>query len=207
MTFLPPGTKIESNSGGQFLKLEEGEHRFRVLDSAIVGTEYWTEEQEDGGAVKRVPHRVKQGESIPVENVDPDNLPKTFWAFPIYNVTEKKIQTLSLTQKGLMKDLLAYTKDEDFGDPQGYDIVITRTGKGMDTRYSLIAKPPKPIDEKITKEFQGLKSSGRYDIERLWEGGYPLSSEATKDAPTANSNGKTPTPNTTDEIDLDDLKF
>lgn len=197
MSFLPEGTTVEQPSG-QFLKLEEGTHRFRALDSAITGVVYWKETEEDG-AIKRKPYRVRAGEDIPVGDIDPDNTPKKFWAFPVYNFDVNKIQTLELTQKTLMKDLLKYTQDEDFGNPQDYDCVITRTGKGMDTEYSLIAKPPKPLDAKIVLEFKELKKSGRYNIERLYDGGYPI--EDIKTSPKANSNGETA------ELDLSDIQL
>lgn len=44
-----------------------------------------------------------------------------------------------------MKALQQVFENEDYGDPLGYDITITRVGKGMDTEYSLVPSPPKPF--------------------------------------------------------------
>ena len=44
-----------------------------------------------------------------------------------------------------MKTLTEYFQNEDYGDPLGYDITISRTGKAMDTEYGVIASPPKPF--------------------------------------------------------------
>lgn len=201
MSFLPEGTTIEQPAG-QFLKLEEGSHRFRALDSAITGVVYWKDVVDEDGTTKRKPVRVRTGENIPVGDIDPDSPPKKFWAFPIYNFDANRIQTLELTQKTLMEDLLEYTKDSDFGNPQDYDIVITRTGKGMETRYSLIAKPPKPLDPKIILEFKELKKSGRYNIERLYDGGYPLEDMG---VPITQVLQKLEADTDPDEIDLSDV--
>lgn len=171
MSFLPVDEKIEQ-APSQFLKLDEGEHRFRALDSAIVGWLAWDETGD-----KPKPMRIRaEGESFDADKINPDRPPKRFWAFPVYNVTLGKIQTLEITQKTIMKDLLSYTKDEDFGDPQGYDLVISRVGKTLaDTEYSTIAKPPKPLDAKIILEFKQMKSDGTYDINRLFDGEFPVS--------------------------------
>ena len=45
-----------------------------------------------------------------------------------------------------MKSLKDLFTNEDYGDPLGYDITISRSGKTMaDTKYSLIPSPPKPF--------------------------------------------------------------
>ena len=44
-----------------------------------------------------------------------------------------------------MKALSDLFTNEDYGDPLGYDITISRTGKGMDTEYRLVPSPPKPL--------------------------------------------------------------
>jgi hypothetical protein len=174
VTFLPAGTEIPTTPS-QFLKLEEGKHQIRVLDSAITGVEYWVEITGEDGSTKRQPKRVHVGESIPVGEIDPDNTPKNFWAFPIWNYKTSTIQTLSLTQKSLMKQLKTLVDDEDYGDPTGYDIVITRTGKTLgDTEYQLTPKPPKLLDEEVIKQYEELVDSGKYDINRLYDGEYPL---------------------------------
>ena len=45
-----------------------------------------------------------------------------------------------------MKALEDIFTNEDYGDPLGYDITISRSGKTMaDTKYSLVPSPPKPF--------------------------------------------------------------
>lgn len=201
-SFLPAGTEVPSTPS-QFLKLEEGSHRFRCLDSAITGREYWVETTSEDGTVKRIPKRVKIGESIPVEDIiDPDQPPKVFWAWVIWNYDAEAIQTLSITQKTIMRQLKTYLDDDDFGDPLLYDFVITRSGKGMETEYNLLAKPPKPLDQKIIDQYQTLKTDGSYDINRLYEGLYPLLTEKPVET---KIDGKVKA--SKDEVQLDDIPF
>ena len=50
-----------------------------------------------------------------------------------------------------MKQLEDIFTNEDYGDPLGYDITITRKGKTMaDTEYNLVPSPPK----KLTAEYE-----------------------------------------------------
>jgi len=49
-----------------------------------------------------------------------------------------------------MKALEWIFTNEDYGDPLGYDITISRIGKWLDTEYSLVPSPPK----KLEKEYE-----------------------------------------------------
>lgn len=137
--FLPEGyeaPKIVSH----YTKFEDWEKtKIRILPSwledrnCITGFEFF-EEQSDGS--KKPMRSVKS-----MKNHEE----KHFWAFKVYNYNLGCIQLCSIKQKSLMKALEAYFTNEDYGDPLGYDITISRTGKGMDTEYTLVASPPKPF--------------------------------------------------------------
>ena len=70
---------------------------------------------------------------------------------------EEKIQILQITQKGVQKSLRALAKDEDWGSPLGYDIVVTREGKELDTKYQVNPKPAKELDKKVQDLFLKTK--------------------------------------------------
>lgn len=133
-----------------YMRFKLGENRFRVLSSAIVGFETWNEDKEGN----RKPTRFKMGEAIPVDKVGTD--PKHFWAFVVWNYKDEKVQILEVTQKGIMKSIQNLTKDEDWGDPKQYDIVVTREGEGLETEYQVQPKPKKELDASITKFYKGL---------------------------------------------------
>lgn len=162
MSFLPKDYEAPKTSGN-YLKLTEGSHRFRVLDDAVVGWEYWN--------TSNKPIRQRdEWEDLP-SDIAEGRSPKLFWAFPVWNVDEKKIQILELTQGKIQDIILALTQDVDYGDPQNYDIVITRTGKGFnDTKYSVIAKPPVPITDEIKKAYE----KANINLENLFKGEDPF---------------------------------
>lgn len=41
----------------------------------------------------------------------------------------------------IFNQIKTYAMDPDYGDPKNYDIKITKTGSGRDTRYSVVASP------------------------------------------------------------------
>ena len=166
MSFLPKDYSLPALSG-QFMKLQDGENRIRVLSDAVIGWEGWKNNK---------PFRHEGAEcNITPDMVDVDQKyvkPKInhFWAFVVYNCIEKKIQILQINQKTIMKKLHAFTEDEDFGDPKGYDIVISRVKNGDKTEYDAIAKPPKPVDSAIAQ----LYSNTEVNLNSLFEGEYPI---------------------------------
>jgi hypothetical protein len=165
MSFLPKNYEAPKSSGN-YLRLTEGSHRFRVLDDAVVGYEYFTKDNK--------PVRSKEPfEEKPSDIADGRDV-KEFWAFPVWNVDEKKIQILELTQKKIKDIILALTMEEEYGDPQNYDLVITREGKGFsDTKYTVLPKPPSPI----TTEIKNAYEKSNIKIENLFKGENPFPKE------------------------------
>jgi hypothetical protein len=162
--FLPTGYKVPTTSN--YLKLTEGEHTFRVLSSAIVGYEYFNTENKPVRSkepFEEVPSDIKEGGRI-----------NPFWAFFIWNYDAKRIQVLELTQKTLMMPIQALVKNAKWGNPQGYDITITRKGTGMqDTEYAVMPNPVTPLDPTVAETFKKSK----IDLELLYVGGDPFNPE------------------------------
>ena len=167
MGFLPNNYKIPTVS--DYMKFAKGKNKFRVLDSAIVGHEYWMDI--DG---KRVHKRKRIGEVIPMGEVGEGGL-KHFWAFPVFNRENEKIQILQITQKSIMNAIKDLTKDDDWGDPKGYDLVVTRTGDGLDTRYSVMPSPKSEIDEGIMAVYEEMN----INLDLLFSNGDPFSGDPT----------------------------
>jgi len=75
----------------------------------------------------------------------------TKYSWPVYNFEAEKVQILT---KGaaVYKALNTLIQDDDWGDPIKYDIKLSHTGKGTDTKYSLSPSPksldlPKDLEE------------------------------------------------------------
>lgn len=163
MNFLPDDYDVPQ-SGGNYMKFRDGENRFRVLSSPIIG---WLAWRDEGG--QRKPIRRRMDQVFSTTEFDPSDI-KHFWAMPVYNYAEKKIQILEITQKGIQKKLRAYAKDEDWGSPINYDLVVTRSGQDLQTEYEVIAKPAKKLDEGIERLYQDMN----INLEALYEGKDPF---------------------------------
>jgi hypothetical protein len=172
-SFLPDNYELPTSEGG-YLRFKQGENRFRIMSSPILGYEYWTEE--DGN---RKPNRVRMEEQVDISQVpNPEEL-KHFWAMVVWNYDANRLQILQLTQKGIMKSLKALTADEDWGNPKGkdgYDIVITREGEGLETEYQVSPKPKKELGEKITNIYK----EAEINLDALYGGEDPFAKSAEK---------------------------
>ena len=168
MTFLPTDYKIPETSN--YMKLEQGANRFRIMSSAIVGYIYWNTDDK--------PVRLTTAPTEMPADTKPDKggekkMPKPFWAFTVYNYEAKRIQVLELTQKSIMKGIKSKLDNEAWGDVKTYDLVITREGMGLDTEYDV---DPNPKTE-ITPEMQKMRDETPVDLEKLYSGQDPFSKE------------------------------
>src|SRR5215471_16966136 len=177
--FLPNGyqtPEVQSN----YMTLEDGVNNFRVLSSAIVGYEWWTEEE---GA--RFPRRVKTFEEIPAEvknAADKRAQARHFWAFTVYNYKTKTIQILELKQQTVMRAIEAFVKNPKWGNPKHYDLIIDRVKTGnrdRDVEYNVVPEPPSTLDEGILE----LAKSVPVNLEALYSGQDPFASADEDETP------------------------
>jgi len=170
--FLPDDYNEPSRSN--YMSFNDGTNTFRVLDHAVIGWEYWTEETIDG-KIKNTPHRVKEEDSIPVEKVITNKFGNLninfFWAFPVYNFDDKRIQILEITQKTIRKAIKGFVDNKKWGDPKDYNFEVTRekTPEGK-TEYSVIAEPKEALDPTIIEQFKNMK----LDMKVWMSGGDPF---------------------------------
>ena len=163
---------------GNYMKFEEGDNAFRVLSSAIVGWEIWGDKVVDG-KTQRVPYRFHQHEKVPTEYTELENENnrfKFFWAFVVWNRAAKKIQILEITQSGIRKAIGALSRNEKWGNPKEYDIVVTRTKTGseaMNVEYSVTPEPREQLEQEIARAYveKGIK------LDALYKGDDPFSKE------------------------------
>jgi hypothetical protein len=165
MNFFPDGYRVPDAESG-YMKFEQGENAFRILSRPIIGNEYWTTD-EDGN---KKPVRKKMGEKIPIGEID-DSL-KHFWAMVVWNYKIQRIQILEITQKGIQRSIKAYADNPKWGSPLSYDLVVTRDGEDMQTKYQVISEPHSELneDQKISWESVGKKIS----LNALFDGNDPF---------------------------------
>lgn len=201
MSFLPKNYQVPqlASASGQYTRFVPGDTRVRILagfsNGAIMGFEYWSEENG-----KRTPVRVKAEAEIKPDEIakDKEGKPgrvKHFWALPVYNYREARIQIMEITQAGIQTALTTYAQDEDWGDPTEYDVVIKRTGEDLNTTYEVIPKPRQELKPEIVKMWKEV--SATLDLNELFAGGDPFNpgTAGTKKAAPA------------EEVDIDDIPW
>jgi len=156
--FLPSDFKEPTQSN--YMDFQEGDNTFRVLDQAVLGWEYWMNKIVDGETKPR-PVRVKEQDQIPVGDVLEGKYGLQlyyFWAFPVYNFNDSRIQILVIKQKTIRRGMLGFIKNAKWGDPKDYNFVVTK-GKDESGKvvYTVMTEPKEPLDKKILDAFKDLK--------------------------------------------------
>lgn len=87
------------------------------------------------------------------------------------------VKLISLSQGGLIKELYKITQQEDYEVIQDHDLIISRSGTGLDTRYSIMPAPRrKGMQQAIDKAWADAKSNG-YDLNQHLVKGNPFGEE------------------------------
>jgi len=169
--FLPNDYKLPKGSN-KYMKFELGENKFRVVcKKPIVGYEYWTSENKPI-RVRELPD--KQPDDLRLakgkEKENWKNSIKHFWALTVWDYADESIKLLEITQVTIQNSLDIIFRDEDWGHPNGYDIVVTRTGEGLSTEYQTMAKPHKEMSDQI----KGSYKENPIRLEALYDGTNPF---------------------------------
>ena len=97
-------------------------------------------------------------------------------AFWVWNYGTNSVQLFQASQVSILESLAALLSDPDVvKNPLIWDFELTRTGTGMDTRYTVLLKPGKrkgPLGEQIDAAWEQALQEG-YNLEALLTGGDP----------------------------------
>lgn len=162
MELLPKGYKQPKPMGGNYMRLEDGPNRFRILSPAIVGYEYWTADNK--------PIRLREYPKSVLADIRPDSKIKHFWAMIVWNYAAEAVQILELTQSTIQTAINDLVIIDEWGDPSAYDITVTRKGEGLDTEYTVQPSPHKPVAGLVTSAFEAKK----INLDMLFDGGNPF---------------------------------
>ena len=98
-------------------------------------------------------------------------------AMPIYNFDIKRIQVLSMTQKGLQKELDEISQVEEYADMTEWDFIMTKAATVSPDMYGLRPVPrKKDTQETIDAAWDEAVKNG-FDITRLLTGGHPFKAD------------------------------
>jgi hypothetical protein len=169
-SFLPKDYKIPKAPSG-YMKFEDGINSIRVLSDAIVGYEYFTN--------KNKPVRSREPFEEMPSDIKKDGKVKPFWAFVVWNYNLKMVQILEVPQTSIMDGIKSLVDNPKWSDPKTYDIAITKSAEGMDTKYVVQGEPP--IGEP-TVEIRAMQRSKPIRLEALYDGSDPLDARQAPDA-------------------------
>lgn len=157
---MPENYQKPSTSTWGYFKPAKGENRLRIVTKPIVGYVDW-----DYSGEKPQPVRTRELNTA----LNPErNKPKHFWAMWVLHNGEVKVW--EVTQSSIQDWILSLSKDEDWGNPMEYDIVVTRTGESMETKYTVVPKPKRDI----TEEEHEVLASSTLNLEALFDWGNPF---------------------------------
>jgi hypothetical protein len=141
--FLPQDYEAPTTAGN-YMKLQPGENKIRILSAPLLGWEDWT--------IEKKPVRFSYDQK-PARPIVSDRPIKHFWAVIVWNYKEEKIQILQITQSSIRASIQALCENEDWGAPYFYDIKITKKGEKVDTEYNVAPSPHKSTNEVIRNAF------------------------------------------------------
>lgn len=168
MSFLPENyTAPKPNSN--YMKFQQGDNRFRVLsEHPIIGYEYWTPDNKPIRS-KEMPKEQPENMRIRDPKMHWMTNVKHFWAFVVWDYSDQKLKILQITQASIQNSLTGLFKDKDWGHPSTFDIVITKTGEKMETRYQVTPKPHAPLSPA-----QEAAKKQKVNLNALYESGDPF---------------------------------
>lgn len=160
--FLPEDYEPPVTSGN-YMKIQTGENKIRILSAPVLGWEDWT--------LDKKPVRFAYDQK-PSKPIDPTRPIKHFWAMIVWNYKEERIQIMHITQSTIRSAIASLSENEDWGAPFFYDIKITKKGEKVDTEYSVIPSPKKMVAESIRQAFHAKPCS----LEALFTNSDPFGS-------------------------------
>ena len=156
--FLPEGYVTPTSNNG-YMKFAKGENKFRFITSPITGYVWFV----DNGDSKSV-FRVRMTDPLPHASLKA----KHFWAALVYNYDSLAFQILEITQKTIMAQISNLNANKSWGNPKDYDLIVVRTGDGMETEYNVMPEP------KSEQPIGSVKFANEINLEALFEGGDPF---------------------------------
>lgn len=175
--FMPEGYSVPDKKK-QFLKIKEGDNKIRVISPPLLGYVFFNKENKpvrklfsngDFSKEELIEGNCKKDEEGNLEGS------RHFWALIVWDYKTETPKIWEVTQSTIMRGVESLSKDNDWGDPRGYDINIFRKGTGkLDTEFTVTPKPKKPLEKLVLEEINLLEEN--CNLNALMSGEYPFSS-------------------------------
>ena len=148
----------------------DGEIRLRLFGDGITGYELWVTEN---GKDKPMRWESKPSElpsNVKVYDGGRESQLKRFVAVVAWDYEAEEFKVLGMTQKTLISALMGLIADDDWGDPSGYDIKISKTGTNLTSEYFLKPVPKKAVTKELKEGFADLAC----DLSKMFDGEDPF---------------------------------
>lgn len=137
--FLPAEYETPSSGGGNYAKINDGENKFRILSKPVLGWVGWKDKK---------PMRSHYGKK---PDLVFDQPVKHFWAVIVWDYADKAIKVLEITQSTIQTAISDLSRSEHWGAPYDYDILITKSGRDKNTKYTVLPLGKKKVSDDIHK--------------------------------------------------------
>ncbi|WP_291810924.1 hypothetical protein [Limnobacter sp.] len=165
----------------------DGQVRFALLvNEPLCYYEVWGEDETGKGKPFRFPQEASPSEIEEEMGAnyrrrtkdDGTEEPQRFAiAMPIYNFDAKRIQVLSITQKGIQKELDEISQVEEYEDMTTWDFVMTKSATVSPDMYGLRPVPRKASTQEAVDAAWDEAVKNGFDISRLLTGGHPFKAD------------------------------
>lgn len=159
MSFLPKDYK--EVSGKPYLRPSKEPITFRALGTSedggvITGNELWVTTEKGESKPVRIPLQNSFSAAVLSRaRVRPEDgskeTPKVFWAMKVWNPANRRVEILSINQKGVRAAIQSLVNNPKWGDPREYDITVERTETNGKVEYLTTPNPKEKLDEETLK--------------------------------------------------------
>lgn len=180
---LPNTFKPQVGGGGRYTlsSLKSGEKvKVRVLTDFVTGNMVWSD-LEDG---RRQPFRSHENQSIPTSKIgtnpnthEPERI-RQFIACVVWNYAKEQVEIFETSKATIIDAIYELENSEEWGDSKTYDITVSKSGTGMETKYSVLPSNMKPF--KCEEDWKSV------NLEALFEGKDPFTQDAQVEQATEN---------------------
>lgn len=159
----------EPQAQSQYFKMkEEGSYLLRILTKKEDVLAYWVDfsQKEDGTFSKNIYPYQEDGNKPSEASKEA----KLNWALAIFNKDTNQVQIWEISQKSIKNFLLSIVRGKIKNDYTKFDIQITKTGKGLDTEYSLLTGDT----ESLNTEELDIINNTKYNLKAMEKGENPF---------------------------------
>ena len=166
MGLLEQSYEVPSGGESRFMRFEPGENRFRILDTPNMGYQYF----EDNKCIK-----------VAEKNQAADGTEdlKHFWDVPV--LSNGRIMILTITQKTIQNALASLDASKEWGNLNDYDVIVTKSGQSLDTKYQTTPCPKAPISKEEKDAYADFGKD--YDWKDVFGGNGEKSDDSDDDLP------------------------